>query len=152
MIADAFFSFLNWLRLLFFNREMELALIGGRIVYFYGEQCLFYILFPFFFFFFFFFFSNQGGLSRDERALLLEIASERMRARRGERSVRACFPLLVSKIKFSRKNSRGSIFGFFLLCEFFNLLTRAFFFLFVSSLTRAIARTQDYKTRGKRRS
>jgi hypothetical protein len=44
MIADAFFSFLNWLRLLFFNREMELALIGGRIVYFYGEQCLFYII------------------------------------------------------------------------------------------------------------
>ena len=28
MIADAFFAFLSWLRLLFFNREMELALIG----------------------------------------------------------------------------------------------------------------------------
>ena len=26
MIADAFFAFLSWLRLLFFNREMELAL------------------------------------------------------------------------------------------------------------------------------
>lgn len=46
----------------------------------------------------------------------------------------------------------GIDFGFFLLCEFFNLLTRAFFSLFVSSLTRAIALTQDYKTRGKRRS
>jgi len=32
MIADAFFSFLNWLRLLFFNREMELALIGANCV------------------------------------------------------------------------------------------------------------------------
>ena len=28
MIADAFFAFLSWVRLLFFNREMELALIG----------------------------------------------------------------------------------------------------------------------------
>jgi len=48
--------------------------------------------------------SQTKGLSRDERALLLEIASERMRARRGERSVRACFPpRLVSKIKFSEE-------------------------------------------------
>ena len=31
MIADAFFAFLSWLRLLFFNREMELALIGTTL-------------------------------------------------------------------------------------------------------------------------
>jgi hypothetical protein len=30
MIADAFFAFLGWVRLLFFNREMELALIGEK--------------------------------------------------------------------------------------------------------------------------
>lgn len=30
MIADAFFAFLSWVRLLFFNREMELALIGEK--------------------------------------------------------------------------------------------------------------------------
>ena len=74
-------------------------------MYFYGEQC--FVLYCSL--------SSSSssssqtkGLSRDERALLEEIASERMRAR-GERSVRACFPRLVSKIKFSRKNSRGSI-------------------------------------------
>ena len=45
MIADAFFSFLNWLRLLFFNREMELALIGAKLCWdFYGEKCLSYIV------------------------------------------------------------------------------------------------------------
>jgi hypothetical protein len=60
-----------------------------------------------------------GGLSRDERAS--EIASERMRAR-GERSVRARFPRLVSKINF-RKNLRID-FGFFLLCEFLTVCTQ----------------------------
>ena len=54
--------------------------------------------------------SQTEGLSRIERTLL-EIASERMRARE-ERSVRACSPRLVSKIKFSRKNSRGDRFWF----------------------------------------
>lgn len=44
MIADAFFSFLNWLRLLFFNREMELALIGAKLCIFTGNSVLFYIV------------------------------------------------------------------------------------------------------------
>ena len=44
MIADAFFAFLSWLRLLFFNREMELALIGTTtttttILVFYSDVC-----------------------------------------------------------------------------------------------------------------
>ena len=92
MIADAFFSFLNWLRLLFFNREMELALIGANCVGFLrGKVFLFYIPFLFFFFFFVFFFSSSSsktqnahgrGGSRGEK-LASEIASERTRAREG---------------------------------------------------------------------
>ena len=108
MIADAFFSFLNWLRLLFFNREMELALIGANLCcgIFTGKSvCL--ILFPFFFFFFF---KNPkrawSGGSRGERAS--EIASERMRAR-GERSVLVCF-LLWFPNKFSEEFARIDLF------------------------------------------
>ena len=92
MIADAFFSFLNWLRLLFFNREMELALIGANCVGFLRGKSVCFI-FPF---------SSSsssslssssssssktqnargpGGSRGEKRAS--EIASERTRAREG---------------------------------------------------------------------
>jgi hypothetical protein len=121
MIADAFFSFLNWLRLLFFNREMELALIGANCVGFLRGKV--FVLYSLSLLLLLCLLQKpktravRGALA-GRSSLLRSLLNERARER-GERSV-----LVTRAFSFGFQINFRIDFCFFLLCEFLKICTQ----------------------------